>query len=57
MRRIVIVCLAALVFGSTHAETTVTEYKRIKAAGGDDWKTMIVYIVGVVAGIDWSNAI
>lgn len=56
MKRIVIACLAALVFGSTHAETTVAEYERIKAASGNDWKSMIVYIVGVTAGISWSNA-
>ena len=29
---------------------------KIKAAGGNDWKSMIVYIVGVTAGISWSNA-
>ena len=58
MKPVALMLLAVLVLSATHAEAEVTvkEYKKIKAAGGDDWNALIVYIVGVELGISWSNA-
>ena len=58
MKRIAVLFLTALVLCTTQAkaEVTVKDYTKIKAAGGDDWEALIVYIVGVEAGINRSNA-
>jgi hypothetical protein len=51
-------CVALLLALTASAKpiATIAEYQRYKAANGDDWKAVMVYIVGMGDALGWANA-
>jgi hypothetical protein len=58
MKPCIFACVALLFALTASAKpiATIAEYQRYKAAKDDDWKAMMVYIVGLGDALDWANA-
>jgi hypothetical protein len=59
MKRIAIMCVLApmiLISTTTHAEYTIKQYHDIRAAGGDAWNKLTLYIVGFATGFNYADA-